>query len=327
MLFDVMTDKVEINQVDAQSPNQLDKANDIRAVSNSIVQSKPNGSLASINLFDDKQLAAAEAFLTKVMRSEKGGIKSVQDGLAILMRAQDLNLPFSTCIEHIHVINGKTGIDIHIVKALLSKAGCTWRCTKDYQPLYEYTDGINVYIDGSFPEYVIRCDNQADAEEKAKADITNNKTDNIYVYPVKWYQDIQGNVYKDYQLNQKQFGVAINRQQIADISKTGRIPVYRIPNKPVDFVTEYEITRKVNGKDVVATGRFSFSEATTAEMFEKDTYKKYPRVLIGHRAFTYAAREIASDILFGVMETSELKIVSGRELTDKDIQDIEYSEI
>ena len=186
-----MNEKEQTNQVGAESPAQLDNQKDVKSVAKSIVQYNPKGGLANINLFDEKQLAAAEAFLTKVMRSKKGGLDSVNDGLAILMRAQDLNLPFSTCIEHIHVINGKTGIDIHIVKALLSKAGCTWRCVKDYQPLYEYTDGINVYIDDSFPEYVVRCNSQADAEEKAKADIANNKTDNVYVYPVKWYQDIQ----------------------------------------------------------------------------------------------------------------------------------------
>ena len=91
------------------------------------------------------------------MRSEKGGIKNINDGLAVLMRAQDLKIYlFSTCLEHIHVINGKTGVDIHIIKALLLKAGCTWRCVKDYQPLYEYTDSINVYVDGSFPDYVVK---------------------------------------------------------------------------------------------------------------------------------------------------------------------------
>lgn len=34
-------------------------------------------SLSSINLFDNEQLAAATAFLDKIMRSDKGGIKSV----------------------------------------------------------------------------------------------------------------------------------------------------------------------------------------------------------------------------------------------------------
>ena len=315
----------EVNQahVENESPAQHDTKHEVAPVSKHGVQRAINGGINTINFFDEKQLVAAENFLTKVMRSEKGGIKSVNDGLAVLMRAQDLQLPFSTCIEHIHVINGKTGVDIHIVKALLSRAGCTWRCLKDYQPLYEYTDGINVYIDGSFPEYVVRCKSQKEAEDKAKEDIISGINDNIYVYPVKWYQDFNGNIYKDYQLNTKQFGIAINRQQVAEIAKSGRTPVYRIPNKAVDFVTEYEITRVVNGKEITAKGRFSYSEAVQAEMLEKDTYKKYPRILIGHRAFTYAAREIASDILFGVMETTELKIVAGRELSDNDIASVE----
>lgn len=311
----------EQGNVDAKSPAQHKPEHISTSVVKHDNQVDYNKGLNAINLFDEKQLVAAEAFLTKVMRSDKGGIKSVNDGLAVLMRAQDLNLPFSTCIEHIHVINGKTGIDIHIVKALLSKAGCTWRCLKDYQPLYEYTDGINVYIDNNFPEYVIRCNSQKEAELKVKE--AGDNTDNVYVYPVRWYQDLNGNVYKDYQLNNKQFGIAINKQQIADIAKTGRIPVYRIPNKPVDYVTEYEITRIVNNKEVTAKGRFSYSDALQADMFEKDTYKKYPRILISHRAFTLAARDIASDILMGVMETTELKIVNGAELSNKDVVSIE----
>ena len=312
----------DVTPIEDKSPSSVGKPNEVQHY----VPQQRNG-INAINFFDEKQLAAAENFLTKVMRSEKGGIKNVNDGLAVLMRAQDLNLPFSTCIEHIHVINGKTGVDIHIVKALLSKAGCTWRLTKDYQPLYEYTDGINVYIDGNFPDYAVRCNNQAEAETKAKADIQNNVTDNIYIYPVKWYQDFNGNVYKDYQLNTNRFGIAINKQQVAEITKAGKIPVYRIPNKPVDFVTEYELSRKINGEVITFKGHFSYSEAQAAGMFEKDTYKKYPRVLIGHRAFTYAAREIASDILFGVMETTELKIVAGKELTNDDVTSIEDAEV
>lgn len=308
----------EQGQDDAQSPAHLDKEVNTPAVRHEYKQ--VSNSFGSLNLFDPKQLAAAENFLTKVMRSKKGGIESVNDGLAVLMRAQDLNLPFSTCLEHIHVINGKTGIDIHIVKALLSKAGCTWRCTKDYQPLYEYTDGFNVYIDNSFPEYVVRCRNSKEAADKLAAD---KDGDAVYVYPVKWYQDFNGNLYKDYQLNTKQFAIVVNKMQVAEVVKAGKVPVYRIPNKPVDYVTEYEITRKVDGKEVVSIGHFSYSEAVQAEMFEKDTYKKYPRVLIGHRAFTLAARDIASDVIMGAMETTELKIVAGRELSDKDLASVE----
>lgn len=279
--------------------------------------------MASVNLLDSAQLAAAENFLKRILRSEKGGIKSIEDGLAIMMRAKDLNLPFSTCLEHVHVINGKTGTDIHIIKALLSKAGVTWELVRDYAPLYEYTDGINVYVDGRFPDYVKRCRDSKEANDKN----ANASDDLIYVYPVKWYKDLQGNVYKEYQLSSSKFGVAVTRQQIAAISKEGKIPVYRIPNNPIDYITEYKLTRIINGKEMTSIGHFSYSEAQAAGLLEKDNYIKYTRILIGHRAFTYAARDIASDVLFGVLETTELKIVAGKDLNDADIEEITAEEV
>lgn len=280
-------------------------------------------SLSSINLFDKEQLAAATAFLDKIMRSDKGGIKSVNDGLAILMRAKDLNMPFSTAIEHIHVVNGKTGVDIHVIKALLSRAGVTWRCINNYSPLYEYTDGINVYIDGKFPDFVERCKSVKEANEKRIADEKNGITnETVYIYPVSWYSDFSGNIYKSYNLTNK-FEVAVNRQHADSIIKSGKIPIYRIANQPVDYITKYEFTRIINGNTVTAIGEFTYSEAQTAKLFEKDTYAKYPKILISHRAFTYGARDIASDVIMGCMETTELKIISGKELGNIELAEVE----
>lgn len=280
-------------------------------------------SLSSINLFDNEQLATATAFLDKIMRSDKGGIKSVNDGLAILMRAKDLNMPFSTAIEHIHVINGKTGVDIHVIKALLSRAGVTWRCINNYSPLYEYTDGINVYIDGKFPDFVERCKSVKEANEKRIADEKNGITnETVYIYPVSWYSDFSGNIYKSYNLTNK-FEVAVNRQHADSIIKSGKIPIYRIANQPVDYITKYEFTRIINGNTVTAIGEFTYSEAQTAKLFEKDTYAKYPKILISHRAFTYGARDIASDVIMGCMETTELKIISGKELDNIELAEVE----
>lgn len=280
-------------------------------------------SLSSINLFDNEQLAAATAFLDKIMRSDKGGIKSVNDGLAILMRAKDLNMPFSTAIEHIHVINGKTGVDIHVIKALLSRAGVTWRCINNYSPLYEYTDGINVYIDGKFPDFVERCKSVKEANEKRIADEKNGITnETVYIYPVSWYSDFSGNIYKSYNLTNK-FEVAVNRQHADSIIKSGKIPIYKIANQPVDYITKYEFTRIINGNTVTAIGEFTYSEAQTAKLFEKDTYAKYPKILISHRAFTYGARDIASDVIMGCMETTELKIISGKELGNIELAEVE----
>lgn len=325
-----MDENKEVNTSDdvakSQATNQV--KTESKQQSTELARTNVDVGINTLNLFDEKQLAAAEVFLGKVMKSNKGGITSVADGLAVLMRANDLGLPFSTCIEHIHVINGKTGVDIHIVKALLSRAGCTWRLTKDYQPLYEYTDGINVYNDGSFPEYVKRCKSKEEAEANAAA---TESVDYVYVYPVMFYKDFKGNVYRDYQIVPEKMGIVINRAQVEFVTKQNKVPIYRIPAIPVDYVTEYEITRTKNGKETTATGRFSYSEAHTADLFTKDTYVKYARVLIGHRAFTYAAREVASDILFGVSETTELKIVSGVELKGKDFdssdEETEYIEV
>ena len=285
-------------------------------------------SLSRINLFDEKQLIAAENFITKVMRSEKGGIKSVNDGLAVLMRAQDLGLPFSTCLEHIHVINGKTGVDVHIIKALLSRAACTWEVTKDYQALYEYTDGFNSYNDGNLPEYAVRCNSKADAEEKAKN--AKEDDDKIYLYPVRFYKGFDNNIYKDYQLNSaaNKFTVVHNQAEAKTAQAAGKIPVVRCAAVPVDYVTEYKFNRIFpDGRSMTINGRFTRNEALSAGLFEKDTYAKYARILIGHRAFTYGAREIASDVLFGVMETTELKVTSGITLTDGDFKEVDVVDI
>lgn len=279
----------------------------------------PSTSLSAINLFDNGQLAKAEAFITRIMRSEKGGIKSIEDGLAIMMRAQDLQLPFSTCIEHIHVINGKTGVDVHIIKALLSRAGVIWECVKDYTPQYQYTDGDNVYNETQLPTYCVKCRSAKEAESVTNEDV-------VGVYPLRFYADLKGNVYNQFGLNDKCV-IALNKVQAIKLANEGRFPVIRIAARPIDYVTEFKFTRTfvINGKERVqqAISHFSFSEAQAADMFSKDTYKKYPKVMIGHRAFVYGARDIASDLLMGVMETTELKSIEGIDLAPEDYTYIE----
>lgn len=282
---------------------------------------EPNTGLAVINLLDEKQLAAAEIFLKKFMSSEKGGIKSVADGLSILARAQDLQLPFTTCIEHIHVINGKTGIDVHIIKSLLSRAGVVWKCTKDYTPQYQYTDGNTIYLETQLPDYCVKC-------RTAKEAVDATKDDTVGVYPVQWFTDLKGNVYNEFQVSEKCVK-AINKAHALKLAGEGKFPVIRIPAQPIDYVTEYEFKRyrMINGKEreITAISHYSFSEAQNAELFIKDTYKKYARIMIGHRAFVLGARDIADDVLMGCMETTELKVVENAPITDVDFVEVSES--
>lgn len=276
-----------------------------------------------LNLFDEKELAAAEVFIKKVMTSKKSGIESVADGLAVLMRTQDLKLPFSSCLEHIHVINGKTGTDIHIIKSLLLRAGVVWKCTKDYTPQYQYTDGNTIYNETQLPDYCVKCTTAKKAEEATTDDI-------IGVYPVKWYADLKGNTYREDQVSDK-CAHAINKQHALKLASEGKFPVIRIPAQPIDWVTEYQFTRYrlINGKEIVshATSHFSYSDALQADFFTKDTYKKYARIMIAHRAFTLGARDIASDLLMGCMETTELKQINNIPITEEDIMDTVYTEV
>ena len=293
----------------------------VGANSNALTKQDTNvtPSFNALNLFDEKQLAAAEVFLKRMITTDKGGIKNVNEGLAILMRAQDLQLPFSSCIEHIHVIQGKTGVDIHIIRSLLSRAGVTWECTKDYTPQYQYTDGNTIYNETQLPEYCVKCRTPKEAE---------TKTDdyNIGVYPVRWYQDLSGNVYNEFQINEK-CAIALNKQQAIKLKQEGKFPVVRIAPVPIDFVTEYAFTRRkmICGDKVTtkAIGHFSYSEAQTAGFFEKDTYKKFARVMIGVRAFTLGAREIADDVIMGVQETTELKLTTNTPLDGSEFVEAE----
>lgn len=273
--------------------------------------------LSKLDITTEAGMIAFENFAKQYIRSDKSGLKSTSDVLSIFCRAQDLQLPFTSCAEHIHVINGKTGIDIHLIKALLLRAACRWECLEDYQALYEYTDGFNVFNESSLPDYCIKCKSKKEVDELA-----NKDEDKLYVYPVRFYKDFSNNVYREYQLNGN-FQVVINKSQAEQAVANKKVPIYRIPNVPVDYRTTYVIHRVVGGTEMVSKGTFTYSEAIAADMFTKDTYKKYSRVMIGHRAFTLAARDIASDLLFGVMETSELKVIAGVPVEDADFVEIQ----
>lgn len=298
----------------------MDKQTQLTTTSNKDVQvsgSNINKGLQIFNLFDEKKLAEAEVFLKRMISTNKGGIKSVNEGLAILMRANDLQLPFSSCLEHIHVINDKTGVDVHIIKALLSRAGVVWDCIKDYAPQYQYTDGYNVYNDTELPHYCVRCRSEKEAEEKTTEDI-------IGVYPVRWYVDLKGQSYNQFQLSDKVV-IALNKAHALKLASEGKYAVMRIPPQPIDYVTEYDFTRYkiINGVERITKARshFSYTDAVKADLIKKDTYMKYTRTLVSHRAFTLGARDIADDVVMGVLETTELKLINDVGLQPSDFED------
>lgn len=294
------------------SDKQSTGNNELVARSNAFLNHK-------VNLLDEKQLAAASVFMKNLVANEKGGIKSVQEGIAVLARAQDLNLPFMSSIEHIHVINGKTGIDVHLCRALLSRAGVTWKKVKDYTPQYQYTDGSNVYNETSLPSWckIVPSPNKA-------LEISNDEQ--VGVYPLRFYADLKGNVYNEFQVSDK-CKKCINRAQALQVAKNGEYPVIRVNPQPIDYVTEYEFHRmrkQPDGtfKEQVVNSHFSFIDAQNAGFFDKDTYKKYPRIMVETRAFTLGAREVGDDLLMGCYEMTELGLVENVDIDEATFEEV-----
>ena len=305
--------------------NNINESKEVVASSKTTTHNElqaPNFSNNVLGVFNQEQIAELEVFLAKYIRSDKAGIKSVQDGLAIAMRAKDLNLPFSTCAEHIHVVNGKTGIDVHIAKALLLKGSVSWECIEDYHALYEYTDGFNAYAEDKLPYGCIKVRTAAEATDKLKE---NSDSDNIYVYPVKYYKDFNGNIYKDYQLNGA-FAIAVNQAHAQKLAAEKKIPIYRIPAVPIDYVTSYKFTRKVGNNIMTSVGKFTYNDAVAAKCFEKTTYQLYPKVMIGHRAWFYGARDIGNDLLMGCLSIDELNSITGSKIPE-DVEVIDITNL
>jgi hypothetical protein len=87
--------------------------------------------------------------------------------------------------------------------------------------------------------------------------------------------------------------------------------IYFVNPQPSDRVTEYEFTRlvkRIDGKYVEQKSKSSFSvlDSVAAGLDDKDNWKKYPARMLDARAFMIGAREVASDIIFGLYSVDEL---------------------
>lgn len=321
------------NNNETKSVNNASKGKEIVKSANSKLVAR-SFDYDNLDFLSKDDVARAKEFLSEITNAgDKAGFKTPREGLAILMRARDLQLPFSSCIEHIHVINGKTGIDVHLIKALLLRAGVLWECIDRYAPLYEYTDGFNVYDEDKLPSHVVKVISESKANEAYKA---NKDSDVVYVYPVAYYKDCRPNVnyvYPSYNLN-SQMAVCINAAQIKAATEGGKVPIFRVAAQPKNYVYTYKFTRVfADGRIMTALSSFSISDALAAGIYKtndgKSTWEKYTKVMLSHRAFVYGARDIGSDLLFGVMETNELRIIENydAEYGKNSVVDIQFEEI
>lgn len=222
----------------------------------------------SLDLLNDSNRSFE--LLGNLVKSGKITAKTPEEAAVYYLKAKELGLPFITTMSHMSIINGKAGVDIHVLKAMVLRAGnIFWEVVKEYEPHYKYSDGANSF---SFPFKV---------PEPYK--VVSSKEDR---------------------------DIAVNQ---------GFIPVFRSSTVASNFITEYLFTRQIKMLDgsiktLSAKGKFSTEEAIIAglnlkkdgSIAEDSPWIKYNPLMTDHRAWTFGARAIASDILFGLLEIKEL---------------------
>jgi hypothetical protein len=245
----------------------------INEIGKEIVLSQPNG------LAIQTKLSSSLEVLKVLVKSRKIPAKSIEEAFVYYELSKELNLPFISSMAHMQIINGKLGVDVHILKALLLRAGTvTWEKVLDYVPLYEYTDKVTTYwlnpINGENLDKFVFIPNDVDRET----------------------------------------AISMRNEAIS----VGKIAVFRTPNTFVNTITKYKFTRLVKMIDgshtkLVEYSDFSTSKKVIASLGMKDgvpdpysPHTKYPDVMQDHRAFTYGARAIASDLLYQAYSKEEL---------------------
>jgi len=223
------------------------------------------------------------AFFTKIAEDSNTGVTSPAMALLLYNKAKELRIGWANAMSHMQVIKGKAGIDIHILKAIISRPGTGIRVEllEDYVPLYYYTDKTFsiTWTTDTLPKNATVVPN---FENVAGIELP------VIIAPTPTGYDKSGNV----------TGVAI---------------------VPYDYRTTYRFTRKKKDIDgsfytETVTSSFSWQQALTARLpFDKNgnlnpdsNWQKYPYLMIDHRAYTFGARKIASDLIMGCYELQEL---------------------
>lgn len=75
------------------------------------------------------------AFSTQVAKSGLSPLKKGEDVMAALLMGRELGLGTMTSVTNIYSINGKASLGVHVINALLLKAGVTYKIDEDYKAI------------------------------------------------------------------------------------------------------------------------------------------------------------------------------------------------
>lgn len=247
-----------------------------------LIKQESNTEVSISSSIDTLPISAQLELFTEIAKDSNTGVTTPAMAMMLYHKAKELGIGWANAISHMHLVQGKLGIDIHIIKAILRRpsAMITVEKLEDFRPLYKFVakDFTTTYTTDTLP---------------ANAVIVNDFKDKIQEgqIPVIYLPTVT---------------VDANGTEVSSI-------------EPYDYRTTYKFTRKKlhpDGKLVteVVESSFSWQEALVAQLpldrsgnFNTNSaWYKYRKLMMDHRAFTFGARDIAADLLLGAYETTEL---------------------
>ena len=255
---------------------------------------KPNSDVLQLDFINNSEKSIE--VLTKLVGSKKlGKVVKVEEAIAYYVKAKELGLPFISSIDHMFDVSGKTNVDVHIMRAMVLRAGVVrWEEVYNYAPLYKYIDSTNQVI---------------------ATGIDDSCLPNTYEVPKgKNEEELKNDVSRIKSIGKTPIFKALDRVSVPELNST-----------VINYATKYKFVRQIKLADnklyeITEYGEFSMAEAIYAGLAKKvdSAWFKYTRNMLEHRAWTFGARKIADDILFGLLERTEYLDMNH---IDYDIQD------
>lgn len=247
---------------------------------------KSSGDVPHFGTVNFKDFAELMNFANKIAESKLTPLKKGEDVLAAILYGKELGLEPMTSVNNIYPINGKATLGVHLINALLLKAGVVTEVLNDYEPCVPFAlmeDGIVVYKDAR--------------GTNVKTDERGKPVDPL-AKPVIVRIDYLSSEAKPYE------------------KKGTNIVDFRITKKFTRQVKQLDNTFK----EMVVIYSFGNSDAVKAGLLNnsekpKDNWQNWTKQMCDARCSTFGGRMIGADILMGMMEFTEMADVSGIKYT------------
>lgn len=220
-------------------------------------------------------LADLEAFGNKIAESGLTPLKKGKEVVAAILYGKELGMEPMISVNNIFPINGKATLGIHLINALLLKAGIVTEIIRNYEPC------VNFVLKGEDGKAILNDENGREIKRNPDGTLPQGTKGT----PVIIREGFADEAAKDYEVK----GVKIT-----------------------NFRTVVKMTRKVkqpdnSWKDMSVQASFSIQEAVNAGLVkDKSAWDNYPRQQTLNRALAFCGRLIGADVTLGLYETSEM---------------------